>query len=127
MFVDETPVVEIVLSNPLLSAKFPESGRVLAIIDTGYDGFAIVPQEIFKKLQLNELEQYTRNLILPTGKLIESTGSYARIVIPELKTFKDGFVETTDGVDEIVLGTEFLREFKLILDYCTKIFEIVPC
>lgn len=127
MFVNGTPVIEIVLSNPLLSVKFPESGSVLAVIDTGYEGFAVVPQDIFKKLRLDELSQHKRALTLPTERLIESTGSYARIIIPELKTFRDGFVETTDGVDEIVLGTEFLEGFKLVLDYCTRSFEINSC
>ncbi|ADC66529.1 conserved hypothetical protein [Ferroglobus placidus DSM 10642] len=127
MFVNGTPVIEIVLSNPLLSVTFPESGRVLAVIDTGYEGFAVVPREVFKKLRLDELSQYKRVLTLPTGKLVESTGSYARIVIPEIEAFRDGFVETTQGVDEIVLGTEFLEGFKLVLDYCARSFEMSSC
>ena len=127
MFVDATPVVEVVLSNPLLSARFPDSGSVLAVVDTGYEGFAIVPRDVFERLRLNELSQQKRNLITPTGRLVESTGSYGRIVIPGLKAFRDGFIETTDGVDEIVLGTEFLEGFKLVLDYCTGSFEMIPC
>ncbi len=127
MFVNGTPVIEIVLSNPLRSVTFPESGKVLAVIDTGYEGFAVVPREVFKKLRLDELSQHKRVLTLPTGRLVESTGSYGRIAIPELKVFRDGFIETTDGVDEIVLGTEFLEGFGLVLDYCTRNFEINSC
>jgi len=127
MLIGRTPVVEIVLSNPLLSVRFPGSGSVLAVVDTGYEGFALVPREVFKKLRLDDLGQHRRSLILPTGRLVESTGSYGRIVIPELKVFRDGFIETTDRIDEIVLGTEFLDGFRLVLDYCTRCFEISPC
>ncbi|HDN74387.1 MAG TPA: clan AA aspartic protease [Archaeoglobus sp.] len=127
MFVEGVPVVEVVLSNPLLSTRFPESGSVLAVIDTGYSGFAAVPEDVFRKLKLNELTQQRRSLILPTGKLIESTGSYGRVTVSELKVFRDGFVETASGLDEIVLGTELLQEFRLVLDYCTENLEIHPC
>lgn len=38
------------------------------------------------------------------GDVIESVGTYGKIVIPELNVSKDGFIETFKGVDEIVLG-----------------------
>lgn len=127
MFMGKTPVVEVVLSNPLLSVRLPEVGGLLATLDTGYEGFAVVPPEVFGKLRLNELSQTRRSLVTPTGKLVESTGTYGRIIIPELKTFRDGFIETTDGMDEVILGTEFLEGFKLTLNYCTMNLEITPC
>ncbi|MBS7287538.1 MAG: clan AA aspartic protease [Candidatus Freyarchaeota archaeon] len=127
MFVGKTPAVEVVLSNPLLSVRLPESGSLLAILDTGYEGFAVVPPEVFVRLKLNELSQTKRNLVTPTGKLVESTGTYGRVIVPELKTFQDGFIETTEGVDEIMLGTGFLSGFKLTLNYCSMSLEIIPC
>ncbi|MEM3512357.1 MAG: clan AA aspartic protease [Candidatus Jordarchaeales archaeon] len=127
MFMGKTPVLEAALSNPLLSVRFPESGGLLAVLDTGYEGFAIIPPELFMKLRLNELSQTKRVLLTPTGKLVDSTGTYGRIIIPELKTFRDGFIETTDGVDEVILGTDFLSGFKLTINYCTMNLEITPC
>ncbi|MEM3466591.1 MAG: hypothetical protein QW566_08995, partial [Candidatus Jordarchaeales archaeon] len=68
MFMGKTPVLEAALSNPLLSVRFPESGGLLAVLDTGYEGFAIIPPELFMKLRLNELSQTKRVLLTPTGK-----------------------------------------------------------
>jgi clan AA aspartic protease len=124
---DGTPVVEVVLENPFFSVAYPKDGSVLAVFDTGYEGFAIIPEEIFRELKLNELHLHRRKIMLPNGELAESVGTYGRIRIVELDLAKDGFIETSEGVDEIVLGVEFAKGLTLILDYCTKRFEISPC
>jgi len=124
---DGTPVVEVILENPFFEVTYPRDGSVLAVFDTGYEGFAIIPKEIFKELKLNELYLHRRKIMLPNGELAESIGTYGKIRIVELNIAKDGFIETSEGVDEIVLGVEFANGLMLILDYCTKRFEISPC
>lgn len=126
-FINSTPVIEIVLENPLLSVKYPEEGCVLSVLDTGYEGFAMLPEEVFKELKLNELLLDKRKIIMPNGDIIESVGTYGKIVIPELNASKDGFIEASKGVDEIVLGGEFARDFRFVLDYCLNKFEIFVC
>ncbi len=125
--VDGIPVLEVVLENPLLSIRYPEEGCLLAILDTGYEGFSIIPRDLFKLLRFNELSLHSRNLLLPDGRLSKSIGTFGRITIPELKTFKDGFIETSEGVEEVVLGVEFAKGFKFTLDYCTYSAEIQRC
>ena len=93
--IDGTPVIGVVLENPLLSTGYPANGYVLAVFDTEYEGFAVIPEDIFKKLRLNELSLYRRSMILPNGKLVESVGTYGIVTIPELNTFRDGFIETS--------------------------------
>ena len=124
---DGTPVIEVVLENPFLEVTYPKEGSVLAVFDTGYEGFAIIPEKIFKELKLDELYLHRRKIMLPNGELAESIGTYGKIRITELNVSKDGFIETSKGVDEIVLGIEFANGLMLILDYCTKRFEIFPC
>ncbi len=124
---DGTPVIEVVLENPFFSVAYPKDGYVLAVFDTGYEGFAIIPKDTFRELKLNELHLHRRKIMLPNGELAESVGTYGRIRIVESNLAKDGFIETSEGVNEIVLGVEFAEGLTFILDYCTKRFEISVC
>ena len=127
-FLDRTPVLEIVLNNPFYSRRYPESGTVLAIMDTGYEGFVAIPNDVFESsLWMDRLQQETAELSLANGKLIESRGSYATLTVPSIPISLDGMVETYDGMDEIIIGSEFLSHFKTVLDYCYKKTEFIPC
>ena len=98
-----------------------------AVIDTGYEGFASVPNSIFQELGLDMLEGESRRMALPNGALSTTRGSYATLRIPHLSMKIDGFVETFQGLDEIILGVEALVEMKVTLDYCTRRVRMEKC
>jgi clan AA aspartic protease len=100
---------------------------VLAVIDTGYEGFLAVPVDVFEQLQLNALQQQTRDLVLGNGAIVTSKGAYATLEIPHLPIKLDGFIETYDGLEEIILGVEALSRFKATLDYCSKKISLRIC
>jgi predicted aspartyl protease len=65
-FMGTTPVIEIAIENPFLSARYPESGGAISVLDTGYEGFAMVPKDVFEDLKFNEMYLHRREIILPT-------------------------------------------------------------
>lgn len=119
--------MEIVLENPFAPKRFPAEGGVLAVFDTGYEGFALVPEDIFRELRLHEMELHVRELILPNGSMASSSGTFGKVILLDPDISCDGFIETTKDVDEIVLGTDFAKRFKFTIDYCLKRFEVNRC
>jgi len=126
-FLDSTPVLEIEIRNPIMNKAFPAEGKVVAVMDTGFEGFLLVPQDIFEKLSLNQLALDERRLILADGQYTHSVGTYGEVVVPNLGVKFDGFIETMKGVEEIVIGTDLIENMKLILDYCTRRVEVESC
>lgn len=106
---------------------YPFEGSVTAIIDTGYEGFLSVPDSVFQDLGLNMLEGETRKMALPNGALSNTKGCYATLRIPHLPLKIDGFIETFQGLDEIILGVEALAQIKVTLDYCTRRVRMEKC
>jgi len=126
-FLNLTPLMEIVIRNPIMDKIFPVDGRVAAVIDTGFEGFLLVPEDVFEKLSLNELEVDRRELILPNGQRAYSSGTFCEVVIPDLGVRLDGFVETLEGVREVVVGADLLQNLRLVLNYCLRIIEVEAC
>jgi len=123
-FIDLTPVVELAVRNPFSGKVYPEENLVLAVVDTGYEGFLLIPSDVFDET-FGELESEKRELILADGRRIESKGVYGEVLLG--RQVAEGFIETVRGVDEFVVGVEFLRFFKLELDYCVKAVRLKPC
>jgi clan AA aspartic protease len=126
-FLNLTPTVRVVLGNPFSRTRYPSEETALAVIDTGYEGFLAVPVDVFEQLQLNVLQHQTRDLVLGNGAIITSNGAYATLEIPHLPIRLDGFIETYDGLEEIILGVEALSRFKVTLDYCSKKINLRIC
>ena len=126
-FLNLTPFVEIVIRNPIMDKTFPVGGGVAAVVDTGFEGFLLVPGDVFEKLSLNQLAVDRRVLILPDGRRAYSTGTYCEVVIPDLSVRLDGFVETLKGVQEVVIGADLLQNLKLTLNYCLRMVEVEAC
>jgi len=124
---DGIPVLEVVLENPFMPRRFPENGAILAVYDTGYEGFALLPESVFKELSFHEMELHVRELILPDGSIARSSGTFGKIRVLEPDISRDGYIETAEGVEEVVLGVDFAKDLKFTLDYCFKRFEVSPC
>ena len=118
------PFLEISIENPFNGRIYPKDGRVLAVVDTGYEGFLMLPEDVFKLLGFDELSLEERRLLLPDGSFIISRGTYGIVRVGDFKC--EGFIETSK-VDELILGIDFLSNFRITLDYCIKRLEIYKC
>ena len=107
--------IPIIISNPLSSKRYPEEGEVLALIDTGFDGFLIVPQDIFRVLDIVPSREAT---IIGVCCELKSEVAPIRIIIDPLNLIVDGECATYKGAREIILGIEAISKLKLILDGC---------
>ncbi len=124
MIIDTTIFLRIVLENPLLGERYPSEGEVLAVLDTGYEGFLAVPWEVFDALKLGELMVGKGELILPNKQVITTRTAYAAARIVDAKVLVEGLIETFNELDEIVAGQEFLSALHLVIDYCRKHVDI---
>jgi clan AA aspartic protease len=122
-----TPTVRVALRNPFSATRYPPEESVVAVIDSGYEGFLAVPLDVFKQLKLDALQLQRRTLVLANGAILTSRGTYATLEIPHIHIKLTGFVETYDGLEEVILGVEALSRFKSTLDYCSKKISLQPC
>jgi clan AA aspartic protease len=106
---DNTLLVPIRLSNPLLEAECPEDGFLMAVLDTGYTGFILVPPAIFSALKLGELRPTNVKGELANGRSIELQAAYGLLRIPELEFEEEGLVETNPEITATLLGMRATR------------------
>ena len=99
----------------------------MAVLDTGYSGFLFVPEKIFKKLRLHDLEVKKARATLADGSSSELTGSFGSIGFPSLNLQLDGLIETTDGAAEILIGMEGVRNLFIDLDCCRRRLTAQDC
>jgi predicted aspartyl protease len=126
-FVNDTPVVEISIRNTLLGE--PSQDRTfLAILDTGYSGFPYVPEWLFRKLRFNRLGTKSARATLADGRSFDLLGSFGSISFPSMENMTvDGFVETSKGAGEILIGMEGVRRLVFELNCCQKTLTAENC
>jgi len=125
-FLESTILLPIRLNNPFLDTMFPSVGSVDAVLDTGYSGFVLVPQEIFLQLGFDQLVHKRSRAVLADGRRIELRGSYGSIVFKESLTV-DGLVETNRDITEVLLGVDGIRKLVLTIDSCRRKIIIETC
>ena len=126
-FLNLTPTLRLTLGNPLLDRTYPGDGFALAVLDTGYEGFLAIPRDVFHELGFEALQTETRVLTLADGSRLSSEGTYGTLKVPSLSFETDGFIETLQGLDEIIVGAEALTHFSVLLDYCTRRLRMRSC
>ena len=122
-----TPTLRVILRNPLLATSYPLEGQVVAVIDTGYEGFIAVPRDVFASLSFGELQLQKRKIMLANGESLGTLGAYGAFAAPEVPLSSDGFVETYDGLGEVLLGVEAISRARLLLDYCNRRVALEAC
>jgi len=123
----ESVLIPVVFESPLTGRRYPKSGEVLGVLDTGYTGFALVPWDVFAALGLDQLEPVEARARTADGREVTLRGSYASISIPEERVKLDGLIETAEGVEEILLGMEWAKEVYLVLDGCSETTILKKC
>ena len=124
---DLTPTLRIVMRNPLLGKRYPTEGQALAIVDTGYEGFVALPQDVFASLSFDELQLEKRRIVLGNGDVLNSRGSYGGFESPDVGLRAEGLVETYEGLEEVLLGVEAISRARVLLNYCERRMTLNPC
>ena len=99
----------------------------MAVVDTGYEGFIALPADVFASLSLNELQLEKRRLVLANGDVLSAEGAYGTFEAPEIGLRSEGFIETYEGLQEVILGVEALSRATVLLDYCDRRMSVDPC
>lgn len=126
-FVNLTPSMRVVVQNPLLGGVYPDAGQIVAVVDTGYEGFVALPRDIFEALQFDQLQLEKKRLILANGESLASEGAYGAFSVPDFGLSAEGLVETYEGLGEVLLGVEALEGFRIQLDYCVRKVKVEAC
>ncbi|MHB1868864.1 MAG: hypothetical protein ACYCPP_07955 [Nitrososphaerales archaeon] len=135
-FVDSTPVIEISIQNPFLQQFYPstiEKGRetkagIMAVLDTGYDGFLMLPGRLFRKLAFHKLGTQRTKASLANGKWIDLIGAFGTVSFPSLNGLMvNGRIETGKGQSEILIGMDGIRSLLIELDCCKETLKAQKC
>lgn len=120
-------LVGIRLINPLLRVEWPKEGEALAVLDTGFDGLALLPPNLFEELRLNELRADRVNLLLGDGSEVIGLGTFGILHIPELNKEVEGLLTTISGASEVLIGMEAISDLEVTIDSCRSLLRIRPC
>lgn len=126
-FADETLLVPIKLSNPFLDTQYPPRGSVMAVLDTGFTGFVLVPNSVFRELRLDELKPILTNGQLADGTVIQLRGAYGTLRIPEVEFKDEGLIETSPNMREIILGIRGMKRLRTLMDGCRRLLMMERC
>jgi clan AA aspartic protease len=126
-FVGFTPVFRIKIRNLPLNSQYPKDGSIEAVVDTGYAGFLAVPRQVFEALHLDEMRTLPRKVEVADGRAVGSVVAYGTVEFPEANREVDGPIETIEGMSEVLVGARLLSEFRTTLDYCVRVFSVMPC
>lgn len=100
----------------------------MAILDTGYDGFLVLPERLFRKLAFHRLNTQRFNATLANGKAIELIGAFGSLAFPSLDNLViNGRIETGKGQSEVLIGMDGIRSLLIELDSCKKALRAEKC
>jgi clan AA aspartic protease len=100
---------------------------MLAVVDTGYSGFLLLPQRAFQELGFAELNMDSSRTRLANGSVIELSSSYGTVRFQDLGVEVDGQVQTCEGVEEVLIGMDGLRGLAVTVDGCVKMCYARTC
>jgi len=90
LILDSNIFLRVVLENPLLGERYPREGDVLVLVDTGYEGFMAVPEDVFKALRLGELVTEEGEIVLPNKQVVATRATYAAVEVVEAGVVVEG-------------------------------------
>ena len=124
-FLEGSPSLGLSVSNVLVPDDVTES--LLAVVDTGYTGFLMLPEPLFEKLRFSELKTEGTTATLADGREVTLRSAYGLIAIQGVELEVAGQVQTFDGAEETLLGMDGLREFSITIDSCDQVSTVRRC
>jgi clan AA aspartic protease len=126
-FLESSPVIPITVANTLAAPSHPPERSVVAVVDTGYSGFLLLPEAIFEALGFKDLRADPSRARLANGSFVEMSSAYGTIRFRDLGAEADGRIQTCEGLEEILIGMDGLRRLAITVDCCTKMCYARPC
>jgi clan AA aspartic protease len=120
-------MVPLRITNPFFDARYPIDGAVMAVLDTGFTGFLLVPYETFRALRFDELNPRRVKGQLANGTLIELQAAYGILEIPEIHFEDEGLVESNPHVRETLLGVRGMEKLRTVIDGCRRTITTDKC
>jgi clan AA aspartic protease len=119
-FLESSPAIPITVINTLGRATNPMVRSMLAVVDTGYSGFLLLPRRTFGELGFDDLRKGSSAAQLANGTIIELSFAYGTVRFQDLGAEADGKVETCEGAQEVLIGVDGLRGLAVTIDGCAK-------
>ena len=110
------PKIPNLIVKNLLGSK---QKSVSVLIDTGYDGFLVIPEEIYEDLELDTFEVVEDEIPIVetiTGEKITLRTAHSLLEIKELLAETIIEVDTTPYCTEPLIGRQFLELFVAVLN-----------
>ena len=126
-FLESSPVIPIIVANTLAAPSHPPEISVVAVVDTGYSGFLLLPRAIFNALGFEGLRTDSSRARLANGSFVEMSSAYGTIRFGDLGAEADGRVQTCEGAEEVLIGMDGLRGLAITVDGCTKMSYARTC
>ena len=115
----EAPFLPIKIYNEPKKAAYPPKESVEALIDTGYDGYLIIPTKIFYDLKLNS-SRIPQDQVLKaetiTGDNLELITAFGHLELPDLNLIFAIEIDTTTHCSEILIGRRLLENLIIRLN-----------
>jgi len=115
------------ITNPFLDAHYPPDGTVMAVLDTGFTGFLLIPFQAFRALKLDELKPRLLKGKLANGASIELQAAYGILEIPEARFEDEGLIESNPDIREILLGVRGMKRLRTLIDGCRSTITAEKC
>ena len=115
----EAPFLHIKIYNETKKIVYPQNSAVDALIDTGYDGYLIIPSRIFSDLKLFSSRIPQDELIKAetvTGDTIELITAFGHLELPDLNLIFSIEIDTTSYCSEILIGRRLLESLIIKLN-----------
>lgn len=126
-FLESSPVIPITVVNTLANPAHPPERSLMAVVDTGYSGFLLLPRKTFRELSFDDLRKESSHAQMADGSVVELSSSYGSIRFQDVGEELDGLVQTCEGADEILIGMDGLRALAITVDGCAKKCYARPC
>lgn len=120
-------MVPVQITNPFMDAHYPRDGLVMAVLDTGFTGFLLVPFQAFKALKFDELNPRLVKGELANGTSIELLAAYGILEIPEIRFEDEGLIESNPHVKEILVGVRGMKKLRTLIDGCRRTITTDKC
>jgi len=121
----DVPVVGVSIVGP--TGTFQGNDELLVRVDTGYDGFFLISEDLYKKLRLR-LSEMPRELWATgksvTGELFVLRRASLIVQVPKAKLSLEGYGETFKGNGEDLLGLKFLEALTITLEGPKKMLRL---